>query len=287
MAYQKRIVATGTAFNIEDNGVWTFADIDGNGAQDLVYIKTRNTDTNKIEVHAASSESGFQKLVIQTGTVFNVEDNGTWLMQDYTGDGKADLVYIKTRNTDTGKVEVHVADAASRYQKFVLQTGTVFNIEDNGVWTMSAKGDLVYIKTRNTDTGKVEYHVASKASGYQSLTKQVGTDFAVEDNGTWCLAPRFSGGDFADLYYIKTRNTGTNMVEVHAVSAQSDFKTRLIDTGTGFNLEDNGTWLMINHLHAPDQDKVVNREPLRAPDLAYIKTRATGTNKIEVHINEA
>ncbi|KAL9562740.1 hypothetical protein ACKAV7_013124 [Fusarium commune] len=254
MAYQKRIVATGTAFNIENNGVWTFADVDGNGTQDLVYIKTRNTGTNKIEVHAVSRESGFQKFIIQTGTIFDIEDNGTWLMQDYTGDGKADLVYIKTRNTGTRKIEVHVADAASRYQRFVLQTGTVFNIEDNGVWTMSAKGDLVYIKTRNTGTGKIEYHVASKESRYQSFTKQVGTDFAVEDN-----------------------ETQANMVEAHAVSAQSEFKARLIDTGTGFNLEDNGTWLMTNHLG----------DPQRAPDLTYIKTRATGTNKIEVHINEA
>ncbi|RKK08283.1 hypothetical protein BFJ69_g17408 [Fusarium oxysporum] len=277
MAYQKRIVATGTAFDIENNGVWTFADVDGNGTQDLVYIKTRNTGTNKIEVHAVSRESGFQKFIIQTGTVFDIEDNGTWLMQDYTGDGKADLVYIKTRNTGTGKIEVHVADAASRYQRFVLQTGTVFDIEDNGVWTMSAKGDLVYIKTRNTGTGKIEYHVASKESRYQSFTKQVGTDFAVEDNGTWCLAPRIGSGQFADLYYIKIRNTGTNMVEAHAVSAQSEFKARLIDTGTGFNLEDNGTWLMTNHLG----------DPQRAPDLTYIKTRATGINKIEVHINEA
>ncbi|KAF4336986.1 FG-GAP repeat [Fusarium beomiforme] len=277
MAYQKRIVATGTAFNLEDNGVWTIADVDGNGTQDLVYIKTRNTGTNKIEVHAVSRESGYQKFIIQTGTVFGIEDNGTWLMQDYTGDGKADLVYIKTRNTGTGKVEVHVADAASRYQRFVLQTGTVFNLEDNGVWTMSPKGDLVYIKTRNTGTGKIEYHVASKESRYQSFTKQVGTDFAVEDNGTWCLAPRISSGQFADLYYIKTRNTGTNMVEVHAVSAQNDFKTRLVDTGTGFNLENNGTWLMTVHLG----------EPARAPDLTYIKTKSTGTNKIEVHINEA
>ncbi|KAJ4213866.1 hypothetical protein NW760_014979 [Fusarium oxysporum] len=112
---------------------------------------------------------------------------------------------------------------------------------------------------------------------YNQSNYPVGTDFAVEDNGTWCLAPRIGSSQFADLYYIKIRNTGTNMVEAHAVSAQSEFKARLIDTGTGFNLEDNGTWLMTNHLG----------DPQRAPDLTYIKTRATGTNKIEVHINEA
>ncbi|EXL66585.1 hypothetical protein FOPG_17257 [Fusarium oxysporum f. sp. conglutinans race 2 54008] len=64
---------------------------------------------------------------------------------------------------------------------------------------MSAKGDLVYIKTRNTGTGKIEYHVASKESRYQSFTKQVGTDFAVEDNGTWCLAPRIGRLAYCDI----------------------------------------------------------------------------------------
>ncbi|KAG0588001.1 hypothetical protein KC19_2G207800 [Ceratodon purpureus] len=271
--YQRRVLATGTVFDPEENGVWTFADINGDGSQDLVYIKTRNTGPGRrVEVHAAKSyESRFQEYFFGQITVFGVENNGTWLMQDYTGDGKADLVYIKTRNTGTNMVEVHVADAASRYQSYVLQTGTCFNCEDNGAWTMSSKGDLVFIKTRNTGSGKIEYHVASKSSNYQQFTQHVATDFAAEENGTWRLAPICSG-DFADLYYIKTRNTGTGMVEVHAVSAASGWKSRIIATGTSFNLEENGQWLMA-HLTRQTQ-----------PDLVYIKTRNCGSDKIEVHV---
>lgn len=272
MSYQTRVVSTGSVFNLEDNGVWTMADVDGDGTPDLVYIKTKNTGTGRIEVHAASHESRFQEHSLATGTVFRIEDNGTWLMCDWTGDGKADLVYLKTRNTGTKKVEVHVADAASKYQKFVLQTGTCFDMEDNGTWAMSSKGDLVYIKTRATGSGKIEIHIASKSSNYQSFVRHVATDFAVEDNGTWCLA-QGPNANFPDLYYIKTRNTGTNMVEVHAVSAQSEWKRRVIDVGTGFAKEDNGRWLMVNF----SQDW---------PDLVYIKTRSTGTQKIEVHVNQ-
>lgn len=274
MSYQKRILATGTCFNPEENGVWTFADFNGDGSPDLVYIKTRSTGTGKIEVHASRNESRFQEHNVATGTVFGIEDNGTWLMHDWTRDGKADLVYIKTRNTGTGKVEVHVADASSNYQKFVLQTGTCFGCEDNGVWTMSEKGDLVYIKTRNCGSNKIEYHVASKASNYQQFTQHAVTDFPIDNNGTYCLAPKCDG-DFADLYYIKTRNTGSNKVEIHAVSAKSGWKTRLMDVDTGFGLEENGRWLMTYFTHQ------------KLPDLGYIKTRDTGTSKIEVHINES
>ncbi|KAF9200881.1 hypothetical protein BGZ49_008879 [Haplosporangium sp. Z 27] len=275
MAYQRRILATGTYFDSEDNGVWSFADINGDGSQDLVFIKTRNTGTGRIEVHASFNyESRFQQHNLATGTCFAVEDNGTWLMQDWTGDGKADLVYIKTRNT-AGTVEVHVADGASGYQRFVLQTGTCFGCEDNdnGIWTMSSKGDLVFIKIRNCGSNMVEYHVASKASNYQQFTQHVVTGFAIEDNGTWRLAPKCDG-DFADLYYIKTRNTGTGMVEVHAVSASSGWKSRLIDVGTSFAPEDNGHWHMVDFTHQ------------KQPDLVYIKTRYTGTGKIEVHVVE-
>ncbi|KAG0001778.1 hypothetical protein BGZ80_008532 [Entomortierella chlamydospora] len=275
MAYQQRIFAAGTVFNVEDNGVWSFADFNGDGSQDLVYIKTRNTGTGRIEVHAARNESRFQEHTLATGTVFQIEDNGTWLMQDWTGDGKADLVYIKTRNTGTGAVEVHVADAASRYQNFVLQTGTCFGCGDdgNGIWTMSRKGDLVFIKIRNCGSNMVEYHVASKASNYKQFTQHVVTGFGIEDNGTWCLAPNCDG-DFVDLYYIKTRNTGSGMVEVHAVSASSGWKSRLIDVPTSFDPEDNGQWLMVDFTHQ------------KQPDLVYIKTRSTGTGKIEVHVVE-
>ncbi|KAF9920424.1 hypothetical protein BGZ65_011275, partial [Modicella reniformis] len=273
MAYQRRILATGTIFDIEDNGFWSFADLNGDGSQDLVYIKTRNTGTGKIEVHGSYNEYRFQQHNVATGTAFGIEDNGTWLMQDWTGDGKADLVYIKTRNTGSSTVEVHVADAASGYQKFVLQTGTCFICDDNGIWTMSSKGDLVFIKTRNCGSNMIEYHVASKVSNYQQFTQHVTTGFGVEDNGTWCLAPKCDG-DFADLYYIKTRNTGSGMVEVHAVSASSGWKSRLIDVPSSFSPEDNGQWLMVDYTHQ------------KQPDLGYIKTKSTGAGKIEVHIVE-
>ncbi|KAF5001154.1 hypothetical protein FDECE_11051 [Fusarium decemcellulare] len=274
MSYQKRILATGTVFNPEENGVWTFADVNGDGSQDLVYIKTRSTGSGRIEVHAARNESRFQEHTIATGTVFAIEDNGTWLMHDWTGDGKADLVYIKTRNTGSGTVEVHVADAASGYQEFVLHTGTCFGCEDDGIWTMSEKGDLVYIKTRNCGMNKVEYYVASRASNYQQFTQRATTDLPLENNGTYCLAPKCDG-DFADLYYIKTRDTGSNKIEIHAVSAKSGWAKRFIDVDTGFAPEDDGRWLMAHFTHQ------------RLPDLAFIKTRNTGTDRIEVHVNQS
>lgn len=270
-AYQTSFADLVTSFDVEDNGVWTLADYTGGGSPDLIYIKTRNTGTGTIEVHISSGSSLFQDRALATGTAFAIQGDGTWLMADYDGDGIADLVYIKNRNTGTGKVEVHVASGASAFQSIVFQTSTGFDLEDNGVWTLSYTGDLVYIKTRNTGSGKIEYFVASKASGYQTLVQGVATDFLIEDNGTWCLSP-IVNGPYADLYYIKTRNTGTGTVEVHAVSAASGWQTRVIDTGTAFALDDSGYWLM------------VDESGQSLPDLAHIKNSNTASGKVEVHI---
>jgi hypothetical protein len=57
----------------------------------------------------ASGQSGFQKRILETPTTFANETDGTWLMTDWDGDGTPDLVFIKTRNTPNGHVEVHVA----------------------------------------------------------------------------------------------------------------------------------------------------------------------------------
>jgi hypothetical protein len=271
MAYQNRILATGTTFNPEDNGVWTLADCTGDGTPDLVFIKTRNTGSGKIEVHYTPGESRFQQAYHSYASVFGVEDNGTWLMQSWVGDGRDDLVYIKTRDTGTGKVEVHVASAASNYSEFVWHSGSCFGLENDGVWTMSNKGDLVYIKTKNTGSNKIEIHVASRSSDYQQFTVHEPTGFDVEDNGTWCISPKVAGS-FPDLYYIKNRNV--QGVEVHAVSASSNWKSRIIDVKSGFGREENGTFLVCHFTHQ------------QRPDLVYIKTRNTVSGMVEVHVNE-
>ena len=106
---------------------------------DLVFIKTANTGTGKVEVHVASGTSGYQTRILETGTTFLPETDGTWLLTDFEGTGKQDdLVFIKTANTGTGKVEVHVASGSSGYQTRILETGTTFLPETDGTWLLTS-----------------------------------------------------------------------------------------------------------------------------------------------------
>jgi len=186
----------------------------------LVYIKTQNTPSGYVEVHIASGASTYKTRTVEVVTTFANEQDGQWNVYNYEGNGKPDLVFIKTSNTGTGTDEVFVASAASSYQTRLLSTGTTFTVENNGFWQLgdySANGDLIYIKDNNTGTGTTEVHIASKASGYQTRLLDVGSTFTEEQNGPWLLID-FNGDGVLDLTYIKYQNTGSGTVEVHVAS---------------------------------------------------------------------
>jgi hypothetical protein len=127
----------------------------------------------------------YQIRNLDIGTTFAQEKHGVWMMIDFNGDGLLDLVYIKTSQTSTGTVEIHVASAASNYQlvSSIQQPHLLLKITESANYTGGIHPDLIYIKTRNTAHRKVEVHIASAASKYQSRILQVGTTFGLEDNG--------------------------------------------------------------------------------------------------------
>jgi hypothetical protein len=235
--YQARILDVASTFEVmpAGEGIWLLADWDGDGVTDLVYVKTTNTGTNRTEVHVASGSSKYQTRILEIGTTFEVmpPGEGTWLLADYDRDGKPDLVYVKTKNTGTGRTEVHIASGKSNYQTRILEVGSAFEVmpPGDGAWSMADYDgdgipDLVYIKNANTATGSVEVHIASGASRYATRILDVASAFAPEADGTWLMAQyrqpsdhgAAAGDNVADLVFIKTANTGSGKVEVHAVS---------------------------------------------------------------------
>lgn len=272
--FQTRILDTGTTFTEDNNGVWQLIDCDGDIIPDLVYIKTQNTGSGRVEVHIASASSDFKTRIFESGTTFTPENDGTWLMVPSRTGARADLALIKTSNTASGNVEVHIASGSSGYQTRTIETATIFGDETDGSWSLldfDGDGilDLVFIKTSNTGTRTVEVHVASGASKYQTHIFDGGSDFAPETDGVWSLAPYSNG---PDLCFIRTSNTGTNTVEVHVSSRQSKYQTRILDTGSDFGEETDGFWSLIDF----NRDGKV--------DLVFIKTQNTGTGTIEIHI---
>jgi len=225
-----RVLETATAFVNETDGTWLMPNWSHPGGRpDLGFIKTSNTPSGNVEVHIASADSNYQTRILETPTTFQNETDGTWLMANWTSPGgKPDLVFIKTNNTPSGYVEVHIASAASNYRTRVLETATTFVNEADGTWLMAnwtspgGKPDLVFIKTNNTPSGHVEVHVASAASNYQTRVLEIPTTFVNETDGTW-LMPRWTNpGGQPDQGFIKANNTPSGRVEVHIAAMPSN-----------------------------------------------------------------
>ena len=106
-------------------------------------------------------------------------------------------------------VELHRLPGSSRYGNFDIQTETCFSVTqaNNGTFTI-ANGELYFIETWGTATGTLNVLIASKMRGYKEQWYQASTVFLAQDVSDGILT--IHGGD---LYYIKTRNTESGVVE--------------------------------------------------------------------------
>jgi len=203
--------ATDVSYLAEVNGGYY-----GMVGSDLYLNQTKSTGSGTIEVHSATVGSGYQGGVHYPTYLSQAEaNNGRFQMVG------SDLYFIKTRNTGSGKIEVHSATAASGYQSGVhYATALPLSYADWATFQMVGP-DLYYILTKApTGSGKVEVHSATAASGYQSGVHYATAVPLAFANKAWF---QMVG---SDLYYILTRKpTGSGKVEVHSVTAASGYQS--------------------------------------------------------------
>ena len=150
--YQQFSLQTGTALHPTDH---TFAFcLAANG--DVFAIKKSGTGSGATEIHVLSAASGYQQFSLQSGTALHQTD-ATWA---FAVAANRDLVAIKTSGTGTGTTEIHVLSAASGYQQFSLQTGTVLH-ETDATWAFAVamNWDVFAIAKTNTGSNSTEIHV--------------------------------------------------------------------------------------------------------------------------------
>jgi hypothetical protein len=85
----------------------------------LACIQASNTKSKHVAIQMAFASSNYKVYETQPQTIFRNETDGTWQMLSNN-----DLAFIKTANTPSGHVEVHIASASSNYQTRILETPT-------------------------------------------------------------------------------------------------------------------------------------------------------------------
>jgi hypothetical protein len=167
---------------------------------DLALIQTAQTHQGQVEVHYTQYRNSFAAPITDFVTCFKATDPslGTYVLADMGSHGRPpDLVFIQTARTASGRVELSYATGASGYAQKSRTYATDFRLADagNGTWglaDMDAGGvpDLVYIKTANTDSGRIEVWYARAADGYKSPSGGYTMfDAALGQSGRWQVIP--------------------------------------------------------------------------------------------------
>lgn len=175
-----------------------------------------------------------------------------------------DLFAIAKSATGSGKVEVHILTAASRFQNFSAHAVTPLAPAGSNVeFAVAANRDLFVIIKSGTGTRTTEVHVLSAASNYSQFTLHTGTGLA-ETGSNY----EFAVAENRDLFAIAKSSTGSGKTEVHVLSAASGYKhftahvaTALAPTGT------NAEFALT-----------------ASRDLVLILKSGTGTQSTEVHV---
>ena len=219
----------------------------------------------------------------------DASDFAAWILGDFNQDGVLDLYGIKTRNTGSGDVEVHILSGASGYHTWLLHAVVPITAADAANFSGWALGDYVRdglpdlyaIKTRNTGSGAAEVHILSGSSDYHSFALHAATPLSESDSSqnfaAWEVGT-YGGALEPTLFGIKTTNTGSGTVEIHALSGDSFYHSFSLHTTTAFpssGVSSFGAW-QIGTFNADGE-----------PDLYGLKTVGTGSGDVEVHVVSA
>ncbi len=253
----------------------------GLGSLNVYAIKKYGTGAGSTEVHILNGENGFKSFLLNTGTIFHsTNDDYEFLREDMNRDGYQDIILIKKKYTGTNSTEIHVLNGATGFQSFLIQTGTALHETDQnftfGVGDYNRDGikDIYAIKKSNSGTNRTEIHVLNGASGYQNYLLNTGSvldethgefDFEIGD---------INNDGYLDVIGFLKRNTGSNSIEIHALSGRTNFQSFAVQTGTVL------PEVAANNVEFGTGD--LNRDGIL--DVFLFLKSATGTNSTEIHV---
>jgi matrixin len=265
---------------------WQFSyrDTNNDGWDDLIGIKTMNTASKKVEVHIYSGATSFSTTLwnVVTSIPEAAPDEWQFSYRDTNNDKWDDLIGIKTRNTASKKVEVHIYSGITEFATTVKDVNTVIPEAAPDEWQFSYRDtnkdgwdDLIGIKARNTASKKVEVHIYSGATSFTTTLWDVNTVIPEAAPDEWQFSYRDTNKDgWDDLIGIKTMNTASKDVEVHVYSGASSFTSTLWDVVTPLPEAAADEWQF--------SYRDTNKDGW--DDLVGVKLKNSGTRRNEVHV---
>jgi len=156
------------------------ADTNGDGLDELVFVKYRNTGSGRIEVHTWAPGQQNWLSNVATGVTVGDPMDARVIAANLYGDRADEFVFVKYRNTGSGRIEVHTwAPGQQNWLSNVATNHPVVDPNDIEVISSSintnSADNLILVKYRNTGSGRIEVH--TWAPGQQNWLSNVATSY--------------------------------------------------------------------------------------------------------------
>ena len=240
--FQRSLMTAGTGLGPTDarHDVLT-TDWNGDHRPDLVVIQKSGTASGRTEVYIMDrtpaipgAASSFQRLLLGTATALGPTDaRYVFLMADWNGDGRPDLVVVQTSGTASGLTELRVLDGASSFQRYLVQTTTALGPTDGSYsfamadWNSDGVPDLVVVQKSGTGSGKTEVRVLDGASSFQDYLLAAVTALGPTDERYDFSVADWNGDGQPDLVAVQKSGTASGKTEVRVLDGASSFQRYL------------------------------------------------------------
>ncbi|MEU4561876.1 VCBS repeat-containing protein [Actinoplanes sp. NPDC023936] len=252
------------------------ADWDGDSHDDLMVINGAGLATGKTEVRILNGTRDFTSLSLITATAIEATDaRHDYTAADWNSDGRPDLVVVQKTGTDSGKVEIRVADGDS-FRDLILDATTSLAVDDRAQfavvdWNADGRLDLVAVRTFGTASGKVEVQVLDGAANLQrDLLPTIVTAEPVQD-GMQAQVTDWNRDKRPDVVLVRKPATAEGKTELHVLDGAAKLSRTLVKARTLLGLADERYAVLVTDASGDKrQDMVVVQKTGTANGRAHV-----------------
>lgn len=278
MAKNQPVYQGTTAFDCDGTGFWTFASVGTDDSADLVHINIHGR-SKKVELSVAMDDWSWALLERPIITCFSNDEaqDGIFLMSNWTDtDGKDDLIFIKTRNTKSGYIELAVASAGSDYRSRVFEQATRCKpANPEATFRMSDQGDLIQLThcVVRGNIGAARYAVWNRGSDYQyeshSYIVEMGDSQAMHSVSPYCQPDEA----IPDMYITRgVERQDDGDLTIHRYSAKSSFQNDEWLKESSIKANPGGIWFTADCTNSA------------TPDMVFLKMKNNLSGRVEISI---
>jgi len=249
---------------------WVSGDFDGDGAVDVASIYGDASGTARVWVHRNTGTGYAYKASFTTLAGFSLSQR--WLVGDFNGDGKDDLVNVYGKS-GTARAWVHLSTGSGFQYKSSFTTLAGFSSSQRwlvGDFNGDGKDDLVNVYD-NSGTARAWVHL-STGSGFQYKSSY--TTLAAFYSGERWMTGDFDGDGKDDLVNVYGNSAGSARAWVHRSTGSGFQYQTSLTTLAGFS--ESQTWLATD-VDEDGRDDLVNIYPNGANRTRAWVHRSTGS----------